>query len=380
MLEFGIFILNRCGVLRAWLPALLASLAVLLAWRQQAGAAMALLGMALYLLAALQQRWQRHVRPLKQTLILLGESLASPPQGEALLVRCREQQRMAERLRSEVQFASQALEQMAEHTETQASQQSQRVAMIAAASEQISQTLLQIREHAEHAMQAFGQTHQRSEDGCQDAHKVGNALFDIEQSLGRTSGAVGELLSCTAAVEQAVGSIQGLAKQTQLLALNASIEAARAGEQGRGFAVVADEVRHLALSTSQAASDITQVVGAIAQAVAEVRHQVDEHRHLLVAGNQQSLHLASNLDALASDSRSNLEQLASMRQALGEHSQANQSLNQQLQQISDVLSRQSSDNQRLHQLTLYLTQMTHILGSAPVAAQPQREKALEARP
>lgn len=159
-----------------------------LAWQQQAGATMVLLGLALYLLAALQQRWQRHVRPLKQTLILLGESLASPPQGEALLVRCREQQRMAERLRSEVQFASQALEQMADHTETQASQQSQRVAMIAAASEQISQTLLQIREHAEHAMQAFGQTHQRSEDGCQDAHKVGNALFDIEQSLGRTSG------------------------------------------------------------------------------------------------------------------------------------------------------------------------------------------------
>ena len=365
MLEFGIVILNRCGALRAWLPALLACLAVLLAWRQQAGAAMALLGLALYLLAALQQRWQRHLRPLQHTLTLLGESLASPPQGEALLVRCREQQRMAERLRSEVQFASQALEQMAEHTETQASQQSQRVAMIAAASEQISQTLLQIREHAEHAMQAFGQTHQRSEDGCQDAHKVGNALFDIEQSLGRTSGAVGELLSCTAAVEQAVGSIQGLAKQTQLLALNASIEAARAGEQGRGFAVVADEVRHLAQSTSQAASDITQVVGAIAQAVAEVRHQVDEHRHLLVAGNQQSLQLAGNLDALASDSRSNLEQLASMRQALGEHSQANQSLNQQLQQISDVLSRQSSDNQRLHQLTLYLTQMTQILEARP---------------
>ena len=96
-----------------------------------------------------------------------------------------------------------------------------------------------------------------------------------------------------------------------------------------------------------------------------MRHQVDEHRHLLVAGNQQSLQLAGNLDALASDSRSNLEQLASMRQALGEHSQANQSLNQQLQQISDVLSRQSSDNQRLHQLTLYLTQMTQILEARP---------------
>ena len=272
---------------------------------------------------------------------------------------------VAERLRSEVQFASQALERMAEHTEQQSSQQSQRVNMIAAASEQISQTLLHIRSLADHALQAFGETHQKSEAGCQDAQKVGGALHDIGQSLGRTGVAVSELLLRTEAVEKAVASIQGLAKQTQLLALNASIEAARAGEQGRGFAVVADEVRHLAQATSQTASDITQVVAAIAAAVATVRSQVDEHRELLQAGNQQSLGLASNLDALALQSRGNVEQLGSMHHALHEHSQANQSLSEQLQQISDALLRQSGDNQQLHELTLYLTQMTAILEARP---------------
>jgi methyl-accepting chemotaxis protein len=365
MWEFGILVLDRSGALRAFIPPLLAAVAVALALTQQPQPAMVALVLCLYLSAALQGWWRRHTAPLQQSLERLASTLGSPADGEQLLLRCRDQQRLTERLRSEVQFASQALERMAEHTEQQSGQQSQRVNMIAAASEQISQTLLHIRSLAEQALQAFGETHQKSQAGCLDAQKVGGALDDIGQSLGRTGVAVAELLLRTEAVEHAVASIQGLAKQTQLLALNASIEAARAGEQGRGFAVVADEVRHLAQATSQTASDITQVVAAIAAAVATVRDQVGEHRALLQAGNRQSLGLASNLDALALQSRGNVEQLGSMHHALHEHSLANQSLSEQLQQISDVLQRQSGDNQQLHQLTLYLTQMTATLEAQP---------------
>lgn len=189
----------------------------------------------------------------------------------------------------------------------------------------------------------------------------------IEQSVGDMSARASQLQELSTEIGKIVGLIEGIARQTNLLAFNAAIEAAHAGEAGKGFAVVAEQVRKLAERTAAAAREIQGLIAEVQEQTALAVKVSDEGKEHVAFGvtmvaragdalnriTEAAANAASSTDEvkrLAAEQQSNSAQLAhevsmmsvasaNAASAAGEQARVAERLGQLARSLSEALTR-----------------------------------------
>ena len=146
-----------------------------------------------------------------------------------------------------------------------AAEQSQAVEIVASGVDQMSITVNSVAENARESATASTVAAQAAEAGAQTVRQVLESMGLTRDTMTEAGEKVAQMQQHSAQIGRIVETIDALAEQTNLLALNAAIEAARAGEHGRGFAVVADEVRKLAERSQRATGEIAGLIGIVQQ-------------------------------------------------------------------------------------------------------------------
>ncbi|MCW8884111.1 MAG: methyl-accepting chemotaxis protein [Motiliproteus sp.] len=244
-------------------------------------------------------------------------------------------------------------------------QQRDQVGNLSASMAQMNQACQQIAENTDATTEYIRGTEQHCGDARQHIEQTANQIKALSSDVEASASSADQLSEEAKKVGSLMQSIQEIADQTNLLALNAAIEAARAGEHGRGFAVVADEVRTLSFRTQETAQQVnTNLTGMLNT----INHWAGRMKQ-----NQQDaeccVETAELSDQAMTEVYSQIQQIGELAQgishAANEQTAASERINQSLQGISEAseetwqkTDKVSAQMEVLHQSAEEITNLT----------------------
>lgn len=178
------------------------------------------------------------------------------------------------------------------------------------------------------------QVERTSEDANNAREASGTAmgyLKECDQKMGDLMSAMEDISKASSRIGGIIKTIEDIAFQTNILALNASVEAARAGEAGKGFAVVAEQVKNLANESSNAAGRTTELI--------ETTISVMD-KSISIAEETEA-----NMNQVMSDAREATEKMGQIEQILKRDTVRMQELNENVTQVSSAVDNNSATSQ-----------------------------------
>lgn len=239
-----------------------------------------------------------------------------------------------------------------------AGEQAGRAGQVATASEEMSQTVMDIAKNTSSIESSAIDTTQLAKNGETVVNRSVDKVKSIEKTIDQSALLIKSLGERSNQIGDIVNVINEIADQTNLLALNAAIEAARAGEQGRGFAVVADEVRKLAERTGNSTAEIGDMVKSIQDEVHQVVVSMENITKEVKAGVDLSTEAGDVLrNIVESVDKLHLmvQQIAS---ATEEMASTSEEINKDIEKISSLSKETSGSSEQIAKASGELSQLS----------------------